>query len=58
METTHYVYILKCGDAKYYHGYTKDLKKPLTGMSRGEPLEGALTGRNPRAIMVAINVAT
>jgi putative endonuclease len=29
METTHYVYILRCCDGTYYHGYTKDLNKRL-----------------------------
>ena len=36
METTHYVYILKCRDGTYYHGYTRDLKKRLTQHRSGE----------------------
>ena len=36
MQATHYVYILKCGDAKYYHGYTKDLKRRLSQHRSGE----------------------
>ena len=36
MELVHYVYILKCGDGKYYHGYTKDLKKRLRQHQSGE----------------------
>jgi len=36
MQTTHYVYILKCGDGKYYHGYTKDLKRRLSQHRAGE----------------------
>ena len=36
METSHYVYILKCRDGTYYHGYTKDLKKRLSQHQAGE----------------------
>jgi predicted GIY-YIG superfamily endonuclease len=36
MESAHYAYILKCGDGKFYHGYTKDLKKRLLQHRSGE----------------------
>ncbi len=36
MESIHYVYILKCGDGKYYYGYTKDLRKRLLQHRSGE----------------------
>ena len=36
VETTHYVYILKCRDGTYYHGYTRDLKKRLLQHRSGE----------------------
>jgi len=36
MESTHYVYILRCRDGTYYHGYTKDLKKRLSQHRSGE----------------------
>ena len=36
MQATHYAYILQCGDGKYYHGYTKDLKRRLSQHRSGE----------------------
>ena len=36
MPPTHYVYILKCGDGKYYHGHTNDLRKRLAQHRSGE----------------------
>ena len=36
VESAHYVYILRCRDGTYYHGYTRNLQKRLTQHRSGE----------------------
>jgi putative endonuclease len=36
VESAHYVYIPRCRDGTYYHGYTKDTRKRLSQHRSGE----------------------